>query len=566
MSATNRCRATVLVAMVGTRLVSAGPAPAADTTSFHQHPSPSCATAHLAGFVRARDGGASIAGATVRLSTAVTCMGSATTDERGKYDFGRICPGEYRLDVEAKGFRGPGDERTVRLDDGRASEVSFALAGGATLTGRVTTCAGVPIAGAKLERDTTNTRDDFDAATSDDEGRFRLVGLPSDPRINVSAPGFGTRQIEVGFLAPATEHALDVVLGVGHRLRGRVVDASDAPLAGTDFYVFGRPRLSCRGERNWFVRHIRSGPDGTFEVDGLGPGKYALQLTGEGTALEAVSVEVADQDVEGVVVRRLASKVTGIVTDESGRPVARATIVAKTDRTTFGPPDTDTSGRFEIPAPLGTTMTLTVSAEGFQALDAGTASPGDPEHVVVLHRAACLVGTVVDGDGGTPVRRFFAGGHEVVSDAGRFRYCGLERGAKLVRLWAPGYSWLDIGPYGAAPGDEVDAGVQRLVRGATVRGRVLDPSGRPVAGVRVAAMRVEDRDSGIVTPDREDPEGYSGADGSYEIHHLSEGAWRVAAQPGANGFRADRTDPSVEIRGQAPVDSVDVTIRSIFSR
>jgi hypothetical protein len=77
----------------------------------------------------------------------------------------------------------------------------------------------------------------------------------------------------------------------------------------------------------------------------------------------------------------------------------------------------------------------------------------------------------------------------------------------------------------------------RLPQGLAIRGTVLDPAGRPVAGARVLAQ--PEFEGAAFSSAR------SGPDGTFEARNLVAGSWRLTARariPGAGEAEASRVD------------------------
>lgn len=90
------------------------------------------------------------------------------------------------------------------------------------------------------------------------------------------------------------------------------------------------------------------------------------------------------------------------------------------------------------------------------------------------------------------------------------------------RKWANGVSE----PMSLKPGDSVKDLTLTLTAGATIKGRVVDPQGKPTPGKEVRAMAADGRDSRYVAPSaRTDDQG------NFTLTHVRPGEVRVEVEP-----------------------------------
>lgn len=197
-------------------------------------------------------------------------------------------------------------------------------------------------------------------------------------------------------------------------------------------------------------------------------------------------------------------------------------------RTTSAP-----DGSFWIPdAPYGTSYRLIVEAEGYASTTDdlppfrrdGMAQPVQ----VVLSRGRQPWGTVVDQDGapvaGALIRLFKrapepglpeVGGFPFMGEAvattasiahGEFVFQSVALGDYHLGISHPEYTELQATAAGVRPGmGQYDLGVFVLSRGEEIRGVVVDPAGRPVAGAKVSSrQRRHDMPSQVRTATADD--------------------------------------------------------------
>jgi hypothetical protein len=256
--------------------------------------------------------------------------------------------------------------------------------------------------------------------------------------------------------------------------------------------------------------------------------------------------------------------IEGHVIDATGKPVANALV----DEAIHGyfhsvrvddisrPVRTDENGSFRIVPRVssmhGDSTTLRVRAQGCVAQQLsvrvdgnalrwrvlsgpGTRATEETDRPIVVTLSAMralLRGTIIDAEARAPVEgvRVLAGQDEALTDEqGRFRI-PLPAGSYPVWLVTPDYSndvaWVEI-----ADADVEQTFVLRSGR-RTLKVRVVDPKGRPVASPRVVLAAGDD---GNIEAERE-----GDADGTVEFDRLSAGAYTAFGYSLVHGFAVQR--------------------------
>ena len=310
--------------------------------------------------------------------------------------------------------------------------------------------------------------------------------------------------------APAAVSALSAASASGpvasaspFAVRGRVLDVEGSPLEGLAVGVEG-------GDGGSIV--ARSGPGGWFE---LASEEESGRFSSADPAWTTVRSAVwrAGSKLEPMLLVARALDVDGIVQDPRGSPLASARVrfalppgfEARFDRPleasiglSWGAVS-DPDGRFSlrgIPAIEGATLTAVL--EGYAAAEVPEPAFADAGVVIVLAApekplAGGLKGRVVD-DGGRPVprARVFLGLASVTTDErGEFEL-GFARAVTADRIvaiapgWRPARLDRPREPRGEETGwpDRVELALPGPV--LSIRGRVVDREGEPVAGLRVS--------------------------------------------------------------------------------
>lgn len=189
------------------------------------------------------DAGAPIFGATVDASLDDgDGYGRAITDERGRFAVRGLTAGRWSLAVRSDRHVAPAGPEKVSLREGAPSpELRVVLRRGATLEGTLVDLDGAPIAGADVIVEHKGDGGGLSQARTRDDGSFRVEGLAD------GAFELGANLDHVTLRGPdgATDLRQSVTVSrgtiararlIGERLsgslRGRVVDASGAPLEG----------------------------------------------------------------------------------------------------------------------------------------------------------------------------------------------------------------------------------------------------------------------------------------------------------------------------------------------
>ncbi len=300
----------------------------------------------------------------------------------------------------------------------------------------------------------------------------------------------------------------------GSRLTGFVVDGAGLPVVGADVSaelekgVADKPLASPAAPRATppakldagagsatVVEHDASAADGHFIVEGLVPGRYRVRVTGTGLlAAEVRFVPVPSDEARIVVARQVG--IAGTVTD-GGKPVANAIVGIRGDAIGGAlEVKTDSAGAFSVPnLPEGRYQVyawqaaLAARTIRVSRLGAGPFAPIE----LRLEAGAIVVGRVIDRGEGTglvaaielrPSGDDQAPRYARSGEDGVFRIEGVPNGRWIADAYAPGYQ--------SPGGVELDAGKGvpelALVRGAIVEGRVIDASGKPIAGATVRAV------------------------------------------------------------------------------
>jgi protocatechuate 3,4-dioxygenase beta subunit len=490
--------------------------------------------------------------------------GSASSDAEGHFTVENQKPGQMTVKAQARGFITA--ESSVEVPPGRDVEgVRLVMRTGATIVGRITGPDGSPLAGAEVQVVDTSKADTFDfmgpmSAVSDGEGNYRLEGITEGPR-SVAATHDGYERAVKDLQVRAGENRLDLRLGRGQEVGGRVVDRNGQPVADARVTLFTADPF----EFTSAGRDVASGADGSFVFTGVRSGSYNLRATkeGYGPGELAGEVRVANAPVHGLEIRlgssaTLRGKVVGVPFQELSGVRIMASRMDQPTPSGMRAGRVDFEGAYEVEG-LGpgewqvVAMASARMARGRVTIVEGVDATLDLEFP---SGGVVLTGRIVRGGEPLDGVRVFVHGADMessgsgVSDArGAFRIEGLTPGNYVVNLMQFETGLQHSEPVELA-GDRdilIDLPTQR------VSGRVVDASDSPVAG---AAVTVEPATGGgPVTFSGMGQGATSGADGDFTVTGLADGSYRVSARK--EGYAPAET--TIEVRG-GDVDGVRLAL------
>ncbi|MEZ6195897.1 MAG: carboxypeptidase-like regulatory domain-containing protein [Planctomycetota bacterium] len=214
-------------------------------------------------------------------------------DPRGRFEFSiGERTGRVWLVARARGYAG-GRGGPVLIGDARAGELVIEMERGIVVTGRVLDAEGRPVAGATARLEAHRASGEGSesrlaetlygkmkrrqaTARSDADGRYRIRAVMSGTyRLAVEADGFAAFLDEAALVV---ERDRDLDAGTCRlvrpaRMRGRVIDRGDGGPAPREVVL--RPLEGAPGR----VYRSSVGKGGAYRIEGIHPGRYAIEVT-----------------------------------------------------------------------------------------------------------------------------------------------------------------------------------------------------------------------------------------------------------------------------------------------
>jgi hypothetical protein len=291
-------------------------------------------------------------------------------------------------------------------------------------------------------------------------------------------------------------------------LRGTVVDSRRLPLP--DVLVIAWPK----GKRGQAIAQARTDEDGHFILPRLAPDRWKLLVEAGGLGTLETERQVPEDGPAVLMLEGESRALTGIVTDAAARPQAGANVVVGSPGLRWTRSATSDangiftvpglgSGRYTLRARLGQRVSHT------QVVVLGSVTPR-PTHVQLSLQLGVMVGGRVLDDAGKALAGADVDVMAMPSDDlpvsgqsgrdGTFQVGPIAPGKYQVLARLEGHVLIDAPEpvLGSRPSAWFDL---RLARTAKVVGRVVDDSGRPMAGVLVSAIPlVGGKDDVVVIP------------------------------------------------------------------
>ncbi|RKG98053.1 carboxypeptidase regulatory-like domain-containing protein [Corallococcus carmarthensis] len=471
----------------------------------------------------------------------------ALSDARGSFQFHGLARGEYQLEARAPGHA---PHRVARVHV-PGTDVRVVLDGSAFIEGFVTRGDGTPAPGARVSAWGEDGAVEVEAG---DTGSFSLDVPPGSFQVTAR------HAEETGAAGGA------VVVGPGMTVKGvRIRLGGVASLAGVvrrkdsgEAIAGATVGVRANGDRADLLQ-ARAGADGRFEVGGLAPGVYDVQVRAPGfQPLTRTGLGVlAGQRFDLVLELAVPGRIEGTVVDGAEAPLPGVTVVAQLKWRPLPdalPSVTDAEGRFTLEdVPEGTVYVAARRANSEDevrqpvSVEAGKTA----EARLTLVDEGVLEGTVRKEDGGRLSGAVTVTAHRVDAPASEsVDVPAKPDGTWSMRVGAGRYqlsAWLSALRFqngGQQQVVELEAGGQRhvdLVVGEPkkpLQVTVLEPNGAP--SVHATVMATEAGRTDIQAEEMTDASGRA----VLALDGLGSDAWRVWSTNGGRKGEAARVSAS----------------------
>ena len=387
------------------------------------------------------------------------------------------------------------------------------LVKGVAITGRVVDPNGKPVADARVMATNAGAfapmNPKHDSVTTDAKGQFTLPAVGQGTyrfvALHAKHPPSSTELVQ---LDGTTERSdVVIVMEMGAILAGRVVDSAGNAAPWATVRIGSDPK-SDAGRSSADTRQVVAAEDGTFRLEGIARKPLAAIATSDIATSELVRFDLRKARNKGDLLLTLdiGGLIAGTVVDETGEPLAELQVTAYPDIAGGASIDemalrgpafaiTDGGGVFAIKGLPDGAYRLWAARDvsGPSAfLRKGTsARTGDEAVRIVLPADGGIEGQARFADGSKPelMTVSVTGAVGVPAAKGAFRVDGLPAGSYDVTFRGPDFTEKVLRDVTIEPGALKDLGDIELERGRSIRGRVVDAKGRPVAGATIAFGR-----------------------------------------------------------------------------
>ncbi|QDT53254.1 Nickel uptake substrate-specific transmembrane region [Caulifigura coniformis] len=360
--------------------------------------------------VLSEDTGEPVPHATVQLQW------NGSVDSRGTDAHGvAVIPGlsqqELLISAKAPGFQVV--EAVQSLSD-PLTDVEFKLPAGGSIEGKIVDEKGQPLAGVRVVARPGFSPVQYDVATSDQEGNFRLNNVPRSRTMEVVSLLENYQELTQSFALNGAKHRqLELVLkprASGGDVEVTVVDAEGRPIAGAE--------IENPGARFTMSRMATTNGEGRATVVDMNvpphPRKPELTIRAERFAPSVVKVDPSDEGPAKVTVTlEKGHTFKGRIVNDAGEPIPGARIYVSLGNrggasglaTTFS---VDQDGRFSATT-LVPASTMSISARGYTEIrQRKMLLDQEEEQTIVMDGTGHYRAVIFDGDTKKPVPRFSA--------------------------------------------------------------------------------------------------------------------------------------------------------------
>lgn len=329
-------------------------------------------------------------------------------DENGQYLIQGLAEGSYAiLPMGVKHYPQPTDEVFVTVTNGQVvAGIDFALER-VLVSGRVVDREGNPAphatVGARVlagrgETVTADAQGNFAIGLASGGNDFVIRAATSNEVSPLLGPMLVTEEGSAGLEIPLTESRTSSIQGV-------VVDDQGKPVPHQRLRLVSMPSTMLIGEGRTV-----SEKDGTFYMDALYAGEYALRISGRGTTKLPIVLDEGETKTDVRVVRSEESpeqgslEIAGWVVDSAGDPISDAHVSSG-----FHPAAsswTDEAGRFRLGGLTDQIYPVLASHSAYTTRNMIHTAAGTTNLEIMLLGTATMSGRILDAENGEPITEY----------------------------------------------------------------------------------------------------------------------------------------------------------------
>ncbi|MBL4771240.1 MAG: carboxypeptidase regulatory-like domain-containing protein [Planctomycetes bacterium] len=353
------------------------------------------------------------------------------------------------------------------------------------------------------------------SAETNKDGEFSFKDVESFDMYTLIATHPGYAHVERSPL-DATSGAVieqELVMGSGSRVFGVVQDTQGNLVGGALITLTPCPLGAGVLEGSPTKHETTSGPDGSYEFPHCAKDTHVLTVSAEGYGQVTIpNLNISGQaDVERNVEMQAAQLLGGMVVDQEGIAIKGAKVEAfsMTNRAsrTQTQVNTDAEGQYLFEDVPGGTYTLRASAKGYKTATKPRINAGEMDVTIQLVPLPTVSGQVFD-DKGQPARNFTVNLRQpmpgadltmfvpktrtrIKSTDGTFKITVPIAGTFMVEAQAGSFAPSLSSTFTITDGQNLSGMDVTLKGGGIIKGLVVDPSGKPIAG---AVIKTDNND------------------------------------------------------------------------
>ena len=308
----------------------------------------------------------SISGASVQIFQGTALLSSGLTDASGNFSFPNFAPGSYTITVTASNYQTTSISAQVVSD--QTTAVAMTLQGNpGTLSGVVVdSSSSQPVSGVVI--DLLQGLNLVATTQTDASGQYLLPQLaPGSYTLRATAPNYQVSSQGVIISAggtPTENLSLNILPST---LTGVVIDAE------TSEVIAGAVVNLLQG--NALITNTLTDVDGNFNLNGLAPGSYSIQVSSANYQTHLAGETVATNQTVNVLISLQPNpgSIQGIVADSLHQPITGATVIVDIlqGNILVAQTLTDNNGFYSIPNLGEGNYVIKASATHFQTATQG---------------------------------------------------------------------------------------------------------------------------------------------------------------------------------------------------